>query len=93
MRDTYRFRWDAAVERLRKHGLYVTPQSGAFYLYLPVTTADDVALCKRLLTEENVAATPGTAFGVSGHVRLTYTTTTDRLLEGIDRIAECLAAS
>jgi aspartate aminotransferase len=93
MRETYRDRRDAAVERLREHGLDVTPPEGAFYLYLPVTADDDVALCERLLTEKNVAATPGTAFGVDGHVRLAYTTTTDRLLEGIDRIAEYLATA
>lgn len=88
MREMYRNRRDAAVERLREHGLDVTPPDGAFYFYLPVAEDDDVALCERLLTEENVAATPGTAFGVGRHIRLAYTTTTDRLLEGLDRIAE-----
>jgi aspartate aminotransferase len=93
MRETYRSRRDAAVKRLSEHGLNVTPPDGAFYLYLPVTADDDVALSERLLTEENVATTPGTAFGVGGHIRLAYTTPTDRLLEGIDRIAEYLVAA
>jgi aspartate aminotransferase len=93
MRVTYRSRRDAAVERLHEHGLDMSAPDGAFYLYLPVTADDDVELCEHLLTEENVAATPGTAFGVGGHVRLAYTTTTDRLLSGIDRIAEYLDTS
>jgi aspartate aminotransferase len=63
---------------------------GAFYLFVPVPTADDVSLCTSLLDETGVALTPGSAFGASGYVRLSYTAQRDRVVEGIDRLVTYL---
>jgi aspartate aminotransferase len=90
MRDRYRRRRDAAVSRLREAGYEVPVPDGAFYLFVPVPTADDVSLCTSLLDETGVALTPGSAFGASGYVRLSYTAQRDRVVEGIDRLVTYL---
>ena len=62
--------------------------AGAFYLWLDVTgiDPDDVRFCRRLLTEEGVALTPGSAFLAPGFVRLAYTKDASLLAEAADRI-------
>lgn len=89
MRQSFKNRRDAAVRKLRSEGVNITCPDGAFYLFLPVDSTDDVALCKELLNK-NVAVTPGSAFGVDGYIRLSYANDQQRVLEGIDRISEHL---
>jgi len=93
MRATYRERRDAAMDKLNTEGIEIPSPNGAFYLFIPVTTDNDVKLCEDLLTEEHVAVTPGTAFGMSGYIRLSYANTKERVLEGIDRISGYLGES
>jgi aspartate/methionine/tyrosine aminotransferase len=72
----------------------VTPV-GAFYIY-----ADCARLCddtfpfaERLLYEAGVAMTPGRDFGVAApqrYMRLTYTTSLEKLAEGVERIRKFL---
>ncbi len=51
---------------------------------------DDVALAEKLIEEANVALVPGSAFGVPGHMRLSFATSLDILKEAIDRIRQVL---
>ena len=69
-------------------GVRVAGGDGAFYLWLDVTgiDPDDVRFCRRLLTEEGVALTPGSAFLAPGFVRLAYTKDASLLAEAADRI-------
>jgi aspartate aminotransferase len=92
LRQTFEVRRNAAIEKLREEGLQIKCPDGAFYLFVPVAADDDVALCESLLAEEGVAVTPGSAFGVSGYIRISYANSEQRVLNGIDRLAEHLAS-
>lgn len=75
----------------------VAPQ-GAFYAFPNVSgcfngtikSGDDCA--RYLLEKSNVAVVPGEAFGSSDHIRISYAESMERILEGMDRIAEALGA-
>jgi aspartate/methionine/tyrosine aminotransferase len=91
-------RRDFLLPALRKLGfrLPVTPD-GAFYLYANSEgVADDSReFCERLLARAGVAVTPGIDFGRNRpekHVRFAYTTSIDRLAEGVRRIEQFLRA-
>ena len=70
----------------------VVPQ-GAFYIYADCSrfTDNSMQFAESLLEEAGVAITPGHDFGdyrAAQHVRFAYTTTLDRLQEGVRRIRE-----
>lgn len=77
-------------------GVHVTRPDGAFYLYLTydpaiAEPADELAL--RLLSEDNVAVIPGTAFDPEGGtyaLRISYACHVDDLREGLTRITHAL---
>jgi aspartate aminotransferase len=75
----------------------VSPQ-GAFYAFPNVSGCFDGTIksgddCARYLLERaNVAVVPGEAFGSSEHIRISYAASMERILEGMDRIAEALGA-
>lgn len=76
----------AALDGIR--GVSITGGDGAFYLWLDVTAfmPDDVLFCKRLLSEQGVALTPGSAFLAPGYVRIAYTKDAAILSEAAKRI-------
>lgn len=68
---------------------------GAFYafadvsrLYARKAVEGSADFCDRLLQEAHVAAVPGDAFGDDRCVRLSFATKTERIREGVRRIAE-----
>jgi aspartate aminotransferase len=68
--------------------------SGAFYLFVDVTDVlsptemrTSLGFAQKLLSEEQVALTPGEGFDAPGFVRISYATSEDRLREGAIRIA------
>jgi len=67
----------------------VPAPGGAFYLFAPVPACRSVDLARALATEALVLAIPGSAFGGEGEgfLRLSYATGTDRIRDGIERIA------
>lgn len=73
---------------------------GAFYAFpdvqgllgRPGGPATSSALCEYLLERAHVAIVPGEAFEAPGFVRLSYATSLPRIEEGLDRIAEAVAA-
>jgi aspartate aminotransferase len=73
----------------------IQPQ-GAFYVfpdispYLGSNIPDSVAFCKILLEECHVGTVPGSAFGVEGHLRISYATSMENLQEGCRRIHDFL---
>lgn len=73
----------------------VSPQ-GAFYAFPNVSGCFDGSIksgddCARYLLERaNVAVVPGEAFGSPEHIRISYAASMERILEGMDRIAEAL---
>ena len=68
-------------------GLEIKKNAGAFYLWINIAKwDDDVAFCQKLLDQEGVALTPGSAFCCPGYVRLAYTKDMSILLEAAERI-------
>ena len=93
-REAFRQRRDYLLPALRELGfdIPVTPQ-GAFYLYANCERFSDNSLefAEALLEEAGVAVTPGLDFGVNQpekHLRFAYTTSMQRLEEGIRRLRQ-----
>ena len=91
-REEFRSRRDYLVPALREIGfdIPVTPQ-GAFYVYAGCgkLTGDSFAFARELLERAGVAITPGVDFGANAperHVRFAYTSSIERLREGVARI-------
>lgn len=65
---------------------YVRPD-GAFYLFCDFRKFGSSAdFAKRILDEEHVALIPGDSFGAEGFLRLTFSTSQERIREGVARI-------
>lgn len=67
--------------------------TGAFYCFPNVSgtyeglgVKGSIEFASRLLDEANVAVVPGMAFGMDGHVRLSFATSMDQIAQGLDRI-------
>jgi aspartate aminotransferase len=96
MRRAFEERRGVLLEKLaRLSRISVHAPQGAFYAFVNVERlgeagADDVALCTRLLDEARTALVPGSAFGAPRHVRLSFATSTERLITGLDRVASAL---
>jgi len=92
-REQMRQRRDFLLPALRElgFGIPVTPR-GAFYLYADCSafTDDSFAFAHQLLEQAGVAITPGCDFGVNRagqHVRFAYTTSLQRLEQGVERLS------
>lgn len=70
---------------------------GAFYVMVNIsglfgkkingaTIRSSFDFCSKLLEESNVAAIPGAGFGNDNYIRLSYATSMDNIIEGLDRI-------
>ena len=90
MREQYQKRRDFIVRRFNQMGLSCHLPRGSFYAFPSVQSLglDEVDFCHRLLREYEVAVVPGTAFGPHGknHVRASFSTSYDKLVEAADRI-------
>ncbi len=71
------------------------PPSGGFYLFPSIlnmkerfSTSEELAFF--LLTEAKVAVLPGSAYGLEGHLRLSYTISIPRIKEAFSRINKVL---
>ncbi|MFZ4641623.1 MAG: pyridoxal phosphate-dependent aminotransferase [Nodosilinea sp.] len=77
------------LERCRQiPGLSCGTPEGAFYLYVDIEPLgiSSLEFCTQLLTDRYVAAIPGIAFGTEGTIRLSYATSMETILEGMDRL-------
>ncbi len=79
-------------------GLDCAPTDGAFYAFPAIGEAlaarpglgDDVAFANWLLDTAGVAAVPGSAFGMPGHLRLSYAAADEVLDEALIRLRRAL---
>lgn len=87
-RAVFRYRRDKLFHELSViDGWRIKKNAGAFYLWINVSKLDDdVAFCQKLLDQEGVALTPGSAFCCPGYVRLAYTKDMDTLMEAAARL-------
>ncbi|MDR9414449.1 MAG: pyridoxal phosphate-dependent aminotransferase [Spiribacter sp.] len=95
MVKAFRERHDYVVERLNAmQGVSCIVGDGTFYAYPNVSGAiaaldgveSDTALAEYLIGEANVALVPGTAFGLPGHMRISYATSMENLEKAMDRL-------
>ena len=89
-------RRDFLVPAIEKLGFKISAKpEGAFYIYADCSglTTDSEAFARDLLETAGVALTPGLDFGSNApksHLRLAYTTGSERLAEAVDRIRKYL---
>lgn len=91
MVEEFRRRRDYLIQSLSevKNISYVRPQ-GAFYVFCNIkkTGLDSQAFANRLLDEAQVALIPGNSFGRDDYVRLSFATSMEQIVKGMDRIKE-----
>lgn len=86
-------RRDVIVKRLNEMGLRCVDPEGAFYAFINTSShGDGVEFTERLLKEAYIVVTPGSAFGLAGkdYVRLSFATSMEHILDGMDRIERLL---
>jgi aspartate aminotransferase len=99
MRAEYIQLRDRIVAGLRSiPGVKVNLPGGAFYVFPDVSEIAQRAglntteLASRLLREGHVAGVPGEAFGLPGHIRLSYATSAGEIDRGIERVRTFFAS-
>ena len=100
MRDRFAARRDLIVERVgRLGGVSLVAPDGAFYVFPDFSerirsarngVTDSVSLCDYLIDEAKIVCVPGSAFGMEGHLRLSYAISERDITEGMDRLEEAL---
>lgn len=99
MQKEYEKRREFVLEGLKSiSGMSCTCPEGAFYVFPKVSESmrrigvDSSADYSRFLIKRaRVATVPGSAFGLEGHIRLSYATSLENLKEALERIREALA--
>ncbi|KUJ73547.1 aspartate aminotransferase [Thiomicrospira sp. XS5] len=90
----FKKRHDFVVERINQiPGFKCIPAAGAFYAFMDVRDAmqqkgfdTDADFATAILEEVEVAAVPGSGFGAEGHLRISFATSMDNLVNALDRI-------
>ncbi|CAH2211833.1 pyridoxal phosphate-dependent aminotransferase [Tepidibacter aestuarii] len=94
----YKQKRDLAINMLSKIDYidYIHPQ-GAFYMFIDISNLKSkldykdsfsVEFCDKLLSNNNVAAVPGIAFGMDDYIRISYACSEENLVNGIKGIEE-----
>jgi aspartate aminotransferase len=94
MVEAFAARRGLLLEALREvRGLDPLAPDGAFYLWIDTRAwcdalgGDSTELCHDLLENEGLALVPGAAFGVEGHVRLSFAAAEPVLRDAVGRLA------
>ena len=100
MRNRFAARRDLIVERVaRLGGVTLVPPDGAFYVFPDFTerirsarngVTDSASLCDYLIDEAKIVCVPGAAFGMEGHLRLSYAISERDITDGMDRLEAAL---
>jgi len=89
LRKVYQERRDVLVPGLQKLGLEVDLPPAAFYVWVAVPKGyTSTSFTAHLLEKAGLVTTPGNGFGApgEGYIRMTVTTTKERLAEAVERI-------
>ncbi len=94
----YSTRRQFVLEALHKiPNVSCVPPQGAFYVFPNISAyfngaeiKNSIDFARYLLDEAHVAVVPGAAFGMEGHMRLSYATSMAQLAEGLERIQRAL---
>ena len=96
MLEAFKERHDYVVKSLNAiEGVDCLPSDGTFYSFPNVEgliarvdgVTNDTELAEHLLDKTGVALVPGSAFGLIGHIRLSFATSMENLEQSIERIA------
>ena len=99
MCDTFKERHDYVHHRLNTmDGVECLASDGTFYSFPSFHAVidrmdgidNDVQLAEYLLEKAEVAVVPGSAFGLDGHLRLSYATSMENLEKALSRIAAAI---
>ena len=99
MCDAFKQRHDFVYQALNAiEGVECPPSDGTFYSFPSFHAViermdgieDDVQLAQLLLEKAEVALVPGSAFGLAGHLRLSYATDMDSLEKALARIRQII---
>ncbi len=97
MKKEYNRRRRVFVRGLNRIGLDCATPGGAFYAFPSITATGlgSEEFAAQLLTEQQVAAVPGNAFGKSGegHIRCSYATSLEELKIALERIEQFVEKS
>lgn len=94
MLTQFKIRHDYVIDRINKlPGFNVIRAPGAFYAFMDMEEAmqlkgykTDTDFVAALLEKKLVAAVPGSAFGSDNHMRFSFATSMENLVEALDRI-------
>ena len=99
MRQQFEIRRNVMVERINGiEGISCLKPEGAFYVMMNIRNLigrtyhgrvleDSMDFAEMLLAEKHVAVVPGIAFEAEGFCRLSYAISTEKINEGLDRVA------
>lgn len=96
MLNEFKVRHDYVVSELNKiPGVNCLESDGTFYAFPDVSNLlekcgckDDSEFAEYLIEKVGLALVPGSAFGASGHLRLSYAASMDTLIDAIDRLKQ-----
>lgn len=103
MRSEFKKRRDYMIKKLNQiPGISCTKPSGTFYLFPNVSgilgrsfnkekIRNSLDLTEFLLKEAKVAVVPGVAFGAENYIRLSYATSMDNIIKGVDRLKKAIS--
>lgn len=89
LRKVYQERRDVLVPGLKKLGLELDTPPAAFYVWIGVPKGfTSASFTAHLIEKAGIVTTPGNGFGEpgEGYIRMTVTTTRERLAEAVDRL-------
>ncbi|MGQ0811019.1 MAG: LL-diaminopimelate aminotransferase [Nitrospiraceae bacterium] len=89
LRKIYQERRDVLIPGLQKLGLEVDPPPAAFYVWVTVPKRyTSASFTAHLLEKAGIVTAPGNGFGApgEGYIRMTVTTSKERLAEAVERI-------
>jgi aspartate aminotransferase len=100
MRDCFAKRRDRVVARLSAmKGVRLVPPEGAFYAFPDLSerigsarngVTDSTGLSDFLIDEARIVCVPGSAFGMEGHLRISYAISDPDIEEGLNRLEAAL---
>jgi aspartate aminotransferase len=100
MTEAYKERHDFLIGELQKiPGIKCIPSDGTFYTFPSVEAlfsksngiTNDLEFAELLLTEAELAVVPGSAFGAPGHIRISYATSMENLIEAVARLKDFMS--
>ena len=89
MNSIYQLRRNIIYEGLKKAGFDMTKSKATFYMWIPCPknyTSEGLSI--HILETLGIVTTPGNGFGKygEGYIRISLTTTTERLMEAVERL-------